>query len=83
MAANGRFRYRGIRRSRPLADAFSQAQLRGGVLDQSSFGLRTEELLLEPAKLLLDIFETLVRGQDEINELFVADLREIVASHPL
>jgi len=33
--------------------------------------------------LLLDLFEALVQGPHEINKLFVAGLREIIASHSL
>ena len=54
-----------------------------GVEGHASLRLRPEELLLEPAELLLDVFEPFVGGQDEIDELFAAGLREIITRHTL
>jgi len=64
--------------------------LRGGFLDDSSFGLRPEELLLEPAKLLLELKTLLsfplrfpLRIEHEIDQLRVVGAGEIFATRHL
>ena len=61
--------------------------MRGGFLDESSLGLRTEELLLEPAKLLFELktllsfpFRFTLRIEHEIDQLRVVGTGEIFAT---
>lgn len=54
------------------SETLAERELRGVFFDKSSFRLCAEELVLEPAELLFDFFETRVRSENEINQLVSA-----------
>ena len=67
---------------RTLGDRLAEAQLRGIVIDSvASFGLGTEELLLEPSQLLLELFPASMFGEHKLDQLVATGPGEIFLRH--